>query len=489
MGDTRTILILGAGPAGLTAGKLLIGAGLAPSVFESDSQVGGLAKTVNFKGYRFDIGGHRFFTKMGWVQSFWEECLGEDLISVPRLSRLYYQGKFFQYPLRPMNALIRLGPFQSFKVVLSYLKAHVFPADSEDFLEGYVINRFGRELYEIFFKEYTEKVWGLPCSEIRSEWAAQRIKGLSLSAAVLDALGLNRRNVKSLIDRFYYPRLGPGMLWEKVQQRIDNGGGRVHLNSKVVKIHHDHTRVQGILIETTTGLHRVEGTDFISSLPIRSLIRFLEPAPPPSIQEAARSLHYRDLITVNLIVRCAGLFPDNWIYVHSPAVKVARIQNFKNWSADMVPEHSTTALSLEYFCSKGDKVWELSDAELIELAKEDLRLTGLASPSQVEDGFVYREVKAYPVYNSEYCERLAMIRGYLSQFANLQLIGRNGLHKYNNQDHSMLCAKLAVENLFGASHEIWDVNNDDVYQEEILAGGSDVKNVKAWGKRCWNPGP
>lgn len=307
----------------------------------------------------------------------------------------------------------------------------------------------------------------MPCSEIRAEWAAQRIKGLSLGSAALGALGLGGKRVKSLIDSFHYPRLGPGMLWEKVCDSVSDKGGEIHLNSPVTQIHHSRNSIESVKVRSTSGDIDFCGTHFISSIPLSHLIRFLDPSPPKEIQAAADALRYRDLITVNLILNRADIFPDNWIYVHNPDVQVARIQNYKNWSSDMVPDPDHTVLGLEYFCSYGDKIWSLTDDDLVKLAQADLEATGLAGSTDFLDGLVFRERYAYPMYNGEYREYLSVIKGYLSQFRNLQMIGRNGLHKYNNQDHSMQCALYAVRNLFGSNYDLWTVNSDLEYQEEI----------------------
>lgn len=458
---------MGAGPAGLTAAKLLSDRGISCQVFERDSQVGGLAKTLSYRGYRFDIGGHRFFTKVPWVQRFWEELLGDSFIRVPRMSRIYCDGVFFQYPLRPWDALKGLGPRQSVRVLASYLWVQLFPLPQEDFFEPYVINRFGRVMYRRFFKGYTEKVWGIPCSEIRAEWAAQRIKGLSLLSAGLKALGISKGEVKSLIESFHYPLGGPGMMWETVEKKVREAGNEVHLNCPVLRIQHDGGKVRALEVDTPEGKRIVAGTHFLSSIPLRDLVERLDPPVPAEIREAAGTLRYRDFLTVNLVLDRARLFPDNWIYVHSDRVRVARIQNYKNWSPAMVPDPQTTSLGMEYFCFEGDSLWKSRDEDLIRLAAQELETLGLAPKDEVVDGFVFRETKAYPMYNGDYRYFLKLIRGYLERFENFQAMGRNGLHRYNNQDHSMLCARYAVENLFGASHDLWEVNTDTDYQEEV----------------------
>ncbi|MBI4454517.1 MAG: NAD(P)/FAD-dependent oxidoreductase [Acidobacteria bacterium] len=473
------VMILGAGPAGLTAAKLLSDRKGSCEVFERDGQVGGLAKTIQYKGYRFDIGGHRFFTKIPWVQEFWRTILGDSFLRVPRLSRIYYNGRFFHYPLRPWNALTGLGLWRSFHVFLSYVRVKLFPFENEEFFEPYVVNRFGRLLYLIFFRTYTEKVWGIPCTQIRAEWAAQRIKGLSLWAAALHAFRPHKNKIKTLIEQFEYPLYGPGMMWEKVQELVESRGCRVHVNTPVVKLYHDYHRILEAVIQTRLGQRTVDANHFLSSIPLQQLIEMLDPPPPDAILKAANMLSYRDFITVNLIINKPSLFPDNWLYIHTDHVRTARIQNYKNWSAAMAPDPNTTSLGMEYFCFEGDRLWNLSSDELIEVAKRDLSFLKLAAPEDVIDGFVFKETKAYPMYNGDYRDYLSMIRGYLAQFENLQPMGRNGLHKYNNQDHSMLCARYAVENLGGAKYDLWEVNSDSEYQEEIRVEEGDRKRALA----------
>jgi len=465
---TKEVLILGAGPAGLTAAYELARRGLRSTVLEADSIVGGLARTETYKGNLFDIGGHRFFTRMGEVERLWAEVLGDDLRQVRRLSRILYRGKFFYYPLRPLNALFGLGIGESVAVTFSYLHARLFPSLPEESFEDYVCNRFGRRLFGIFFKTYTEKVWGIPCTEIRAEWAAQRIRSLSFTSVVAHALFKRRRQIKTLIESFSYPRLGPGMMWTKLSERVQAMGSRLLLESPVVRV----TRSGPVLEEVTVRRDGREETfpasQVISSLPLQVLVRILSPAAPEDVQRAAAGLRYRDFLTVLLVLRKRDVFPDNWIYIHSPDVHVGRIQNFKNWSPDMVADPETTTLGLEYFVSEGDALWVKPDADLVELAARELQALGLAASSDVTDGAVKRMRKAYPIYDGSYKENLGIVRGYLDSFENLATVGRNGLHKYNNQDHSMMTALLAARNLCGESHDVWAVNTDLEYQEEIL---------------------
>ena len=475
-------IIIGGGPAGLTAAVELVRLGVPATVLERDRLVGGISRTESYKGYRFDIGGHRFFTKIGEVEKFWHDVLGTDFITRPRISRIFYEGKFFDYPLKAMNALSNLGIVTSIGAVLSYAQSQIFPYPREDTFEEWVSNRFGKQLYRIFFKTYTEKVWGIPCSEIRAEWAAQRIQGLSLPVAVWNAIfgpGKSKDVVKTLIEQFEYPRHGPGMMWERAAEFVSGQGGEVRLQTDVVAVRHDGGRVTGVVTRDVSGqpvqgngatpaaTRVLAGDTYINSMPISELINKLDPPAPPEVLAAANGLTYRDHLSVVLIVKQPNLFPDNWIYVHSPEVRVGRIQNYKNWSPEMVPDPQMTALGLEYFCTENDDLWRMTDAALIELGKREMDAIGLVHSADVVDGTVVRQLKAYPVYNGTYAGYLQTIKDYLATFTNLQTVGRNGLHKYNNQDHSMLTAMLAVRNLLGEHHDLWNVNTERSYHEEI----------------------
>ncbi len=464
---TRT-LVLGGGPAGLTAGYLLGKAGRPVTVLEAEDQVGGLAKTVEIDGYRFDLGGHRFFTKSLEVDALWHEVLGDEFLLRPRMSRIYWNKRYLDYPLRGPDVIRKLGPVELARCFASYLKAAAFPSKTEDSLEDWVSNRFGRRLFELFFKSYTEKVWGVPTSEIRAEWAAQRIKGLSFFAAAKASFVGNRGNkVKSLISEFNYPRFGPGQMWDAMTRAIEAQGGDVRLETRVDRLE----TAGGRVVEVEAGGVSYTLPDaVISSLPLREVVEMASPAAPAHVLEAARGLRYRDFLTVALVVDGQDLFPDNWIYIHEPDVRVGRIQNYRSWSPWMVPDPEKACVGLEYFCFAGDDLWSMADDDLVDLAATELDRLGLAPRSKVERGFAIRVPKAYPIYDVDYADRVAVIRGWLDGIENLQQVGRNGLHRYNNSDHSMLTAMRAVDNLLaGAHHDIWAVNAESVYHETDVA--------------------
>ncbi|NJL09591.1 MAG: NAD(P)/FAD-dependent oxidoreductase [Calothrix sp. SM1_7_51] len=457
---------MGAGPAGLTAAYELAKKNIKLIVLEKGDKVGGISRTETYKGYHFDIGGHRFYTKVEEVQQLWQEVLGDEFIKVPRLSRIFYQGSFFQYPLSLFDTLSKLGIWESFLILLSYLKVKWRPLPVEENLEQWVTNRFGERLHKTFFKTYTEKVWGIPCNQIQAEWAAQRIKGLSVKTAVYNAL-FGANDTKTLIKEFDYPVLGPGMMWERFAQKVESFSGQVYLDTKVLRLERSGNRITKVIAERGGNLIEIAADNFISSMPVTALIQNMEPAPPSEVLEAASQLKYRDFLIVALIIDAPTLFPDNWIYIHSPGVKVGRIQNFKNWSVAMVPDSNKTCLGMEYFCNVGDDLWNMSDEELIELAKQELGSLCLGDSNLVSDGVVIRQPKAYPVYDSEYQTHLKVIQEFVETIENLHTIGRNGMHRYNNQDHSMLTGLLAAKNLLGEKHDLWGVNTERSYYEEF----------------------
>jgi protoporphyrinogen oxidase len=477
---SKHVVILGAGPAGLTAAyELVVHHRLGVCVLEKDSRyVGGISRTVEQGGYRFDIGGHRFFSKCQEIEDLWTEIMGEDLLVRPRLSRIIYRGKYFDYPLKAFNALRNLGPLETVLCLLSYLRARLFPVQQPRSLQEWVTNQFGHRLFRIFFKTYTEKVWGISTRELSADWAAQRIKGLSLSEAIKNALWPQRAKgrgavIKTLIDEFRYPRRGPGELWERTAALIAQRGYPVLLDQEVVSIRHDGSQVSGVVVRDSAGNSTLrQGTHYISTLPMRELVRAFDPPLPEDVQQAAERLKYRDFLTVALIVNRADLFPDNWIYLHDPEIVAGRIQNFKNWSSEMVPDPATTCLGLEYFCFEGDGLWTSGDEELVKLASQDLQVLKLCQPAEILGGVVVRQAKAYPVYDDGYTLHVRTIRDYLEEHApNLQLVGRNGMHHYNNQDHSMMSALCAARNIaVDARLDPWSVNTDAEYHEGTRDG-------------------
>jgi protoporphyrinogen oxidase len=465
----RPVVVLGGGPAGLTAGYLLAKAGKAVVVVEAENQVGGIAKTVvDEEGYRFDLGGHRFFTKVQEVDDLWHEVMGEEFLRRPRQSRIYWNGRFLEYPLEGMDVIRKLGPVELTRAGASYLRALTKPKGDEDSLEEWVSNRFGWRLYSLFFKTYTEKVWGVPCSELRAEWAAQRIKGLSFWSAAKAAFVGNRGNeIKSLISEFNYPRYGPGQMWDTMTERIRAAGGQVLLESPVTSIVLEDGADGGERVaEVVAGGVTYTPSAVISSLALRDTVALARPAGAEAVDQAARDLRYRDFMTIALVVDGDDLFPDNWIYIHDPGVRVGRIQNFRSWSPWMVPDESTASVGLEYFCFAGDDLWTMDDDRLVELAKRELGQLGLGDPARVRRGTVVRVPMAYPMYDRDYSERVDTIKSWLAGIGNLQQVGRNGLHRYNNSDHSMLTAMRAVDNLLlGVDHDLWAVNAESVYHE------------------------
>jgi len=467
--DAPHTLVIGAGPAGLTAAYELLKRDAPTTVLEASGTVGGISQTVERDGWRFDIGGHRFFTKVPEVEALWHEILPDsDFLMRPRMSRIFYDGKLYDYPLKAANALGNLGPVEAVKCVASYLAVRVRKPDESNY-EGWVASRFGWRLYRTFFKTYTEKVWGMPADQMPADWAAQRIKNLSLGTAVLRALfpRLNKdKDVASLIEEFQYPKFGPGMMWERCRDKVQALGGTVHMHTKVVAVHHEHGQVTAVSGRGADGTSRYDCDAVVSSMPLSSLIRVMDPPAPEHVLAAANGLRYRDFITVALVVPEEFSFPDNWIYIHERTARVGRIQNFGSWSPYLVKD-GRTCLGLEYFVNEGDDLWTTSDGDLIALATREVRALGLVQGDVVEAGYVVRMPKAYPVYDVAYKGHVDTIRAWLADAAsNVHPVGRNGMHKYNNQDHSMLTALLSAKNILGESHEVWDVNVEDDYHEE-----------------------
>jgi protoporphyrinogen oxidase len=421
----QAVIIIGAGPAGLAAAYEFICREISPVIIERSGTVGGISRTESYKNFSFDIGGHRFFTKNEGINQLWEEMLGSDFLKVNRLSRIYYQGKFFNYPLRPVNALLNLGPVESLLVFTSYCRARLSPQPEEKNFEQWIINRFGERLYRTFFKTYTEKVWGIPCSEIRADWAAQRIRGLSLLVAVSNAL-FGGQQAKSLIEQFSYPKLGPGMMWQRFMDRIMAGGGEVILHSEVSAILHDHKKITAVEYSNPETKSEFSAENYISSMPISRLVQLFKPQPPPDVLQSAGQLTYRGFIIVVLIIDRQSLFPDQWLYVHSPKVQVGRIQNFKNWSRFMVPDQSRTSIGMEYFCNENDRTWKMADDELVEMATREMEAMKFGPASQVIDSYVVRQPNAYPVYDSTYKQNLLNIRNYLDNFTTWTIRCRPG---------------------------------------------------------------
>ncbi len=481
------VLIIGAGPAGLTAGYLLTKEGRDVTVIERDeTYVGGISRTVNYKDYLFDIGGHRFFSKSKEVVDLWNELLPDDFIERPRLSRIFYGGRFYSYPLKAFEALKNLGLIESALCMLSYASAKAFPVKTPQTFHQWVRNNFGERLFSIFFKTYTEKVWGMSCDEISADWAAQRIKGLDLLSAVMNALGRSlglgkpkagAGQIKSLIESFRYPRKGPGMMWEAAANKIEAQGGKILMGRTLETLCWN---PDAQLWTVTTTLPDGEQQTFtarhvVSSAPIHDLTGALTPSPISLLH--ARSLRYRDFLTVALIAKTSADFPDNWVYIHDPAVKVGRVQNFRSWSPELIPNEAHTCLGLEYFCFEGDGLWTSSDEDLIALAKQEIDHIGLIRSADVVDACVVRQAKAYPVYDEDYQANVSMVRMDLERsYPTLHLVGRNGMHKYNNQDHAMMTAMLTVQNILAEArvYDVWQVNEDAEYGEAGYSGAKEA---------------
>ncbi len=491
------VFVIGAGPAGLTAAYLLTKQGVSTTVIEADPvYVGGISRTANYKDFLFDIGGHRFFSKSKEVVDLWKEILPQDFISRPRLSRIYYDGKYYSYPLKAFEALGNLGVIESSMCVLSFMYKQAFPNEKPETFHDWVANQFGERLFSIFFKTYTEKVWGMSCDEISADWAAQRIKGLDLWTAMASALrnsiapkgfkdGTKAHDgeiIKTLIDSFEYPRKGPGMMWDAAARKTREQGGDIHMGTRLMALSFD----KASSLWTITA-HKEDGEilvftakHVISSAPIRELVHsFTE---KPACAPVADKLRYRDFITVAVVVDKPDLFPDNWIYIHEPSVKVGRIQNFRSWSPEMVPDEKLACLGLEYFCFEGDGLWTAPDEELLALARKELAIIGLTTEAECIDGCVVRQKKAYPVYDDAYKQNVETIRADLQEnYPTLHLVGRNGMHKYNNQDHAMMTSMLTVRNIIAGEmqFDIWNVNEDAEYHESGNSGTEEaLKSVR-----------
>ncbi len=477
--DARDVVVIGAGPAGLTAAYQLSKDGVAATILESDDIVGGISRTAERDGWRFDIGGHRFFTKVAPVEAIWHEILEDDeFLKRPRLSRIYYQGKYYDYPIKPLNALRNLGFIEAVRCTLSYLWAKIRPPKDQSTLEGYVVADYGRRLYEHFFRTYNIKLWNVDPKYLSSDFGAQRIKGMSLWSAVWEPIRTRlfgsradkAKQVTSLIEEFQYPKYGPGMMWERCAEIVTERGAELVMNTTVTTIKRDPEakRATAVVARTADG-ETVEhpADEVISTMPFSYLLKAMDPPPPAEVIAAADQLRFRDFLTIALVVPVEYGFPDNWIYIHAPEVQVGRIQNFGQWSPYMVKD-GRTCLGLEYFVFEGEGLWSKPDDELIALGTHELSVLGLVDPSKVESGYVVRMPKAYPVYDEDYKANVAVLRKWLeANVPNVHPVGRNGMHKYNNQDHSMLTAMLTVENILGRGpHDIWSVNVEEEYHEE-----------------------
>ena len=444
--------------------------------------MGGISKTVQYKGYRFDIGGHRFFSKSPEIESLWKEILGSDLIERPRKSRIYYRNVFFNYPLKPLEALSKLGYKESFLCVLSFIKAKLRPLPNPNNLEDWVTNQFGHRLFKIFFKTYTDKVWGMSCKELGSDWAAQRIQNLSLLTAVSSALlpqFLRKKKIKTLIEKFRYPRLGPGMMWEKCAELVQKRGAHLLMGARMTKLDWQPSTQKWSVVYVDQSTKTIDADHVILSSPMGELARILNVESDSEFKIHCEKLKYRDFITVALMVKRSHKFDDNWIYIHDPDLRVGRIQNYRSWSSEMMPDADSSCYGLEYFCQANDSLWNLPDEKLKSIAEQELIKLGLAREDELLDGYVIRQPKAYPVYDQEYREHVAQICKYLNtNFKNIHLVGRNGMHKYNNQDHSMMTALLCSQNIIEnyQKYDVWNINEDAEYIED--GSSKSVSNLR-----------
>ncbi len=466
------VVIIGTGPAGLACAYKLGKMGHPVCVIEKDSNPGGLCQTINYKGFLFDIGGHRFLTKSKIIQEIWHEIIRSGLQRVIRLSRLYYRNRFFDYPLSFFKSFWNLGIIESFRCLSSYFYSRITKPGDDKTFEGWIINRFGRRIHEIFFESYTEKVWGIPCNAISSDWAIQRIQGLSLRIAIQKALiPKTRKSPKTLSKSFFYPRKGPGEFFDKFKEVTSQSGAQFVFNREVTGIRHNKKKIVALEIERPNGNGKEEmSVEYLfSSMPLPNFVKSMVPSPPENILQAASRLRFRSFLTVNVILNKKNIFPDQWIYVHSPEVRLGRIQNYKNWSPAMTIDPEKTSLGLEYFCNEGDELWEKEDIELIDTGLQELERIGLVSRQHFITGFVVRRKDVYPVYTLDYRKHLALLRSYLDEFSNLQFIGRAGLFRYSNSDHAMLTGLLAAENFLNHnSFDIWSIGTEQEYLEEIM---------------------
>jgi len=466
------VVVIGAGPAGLAAAQAAVQNRLPCLLVEQGSQVGGLSRTVAYRGFRFDIGPHRFFTKNQMVQALWEETLGADFLTVPRLTRIYSQGRFYLYPLKLGDVLAGLGPWASSKAVLSYLKQRAWPVSVHSYAD-WITRQFGRTLYETFFQDYTAKVWGVPGELLSPDWAAQRLRNLSLWRAIMGALHSQENGkVASLVDQFHYPRYGAGQMYTALAENVQQQGAEIALRTAVGQVTHTLNRITSVSLLGPHGHQEVPVSQVVASMPITDLVRRMFPRPPDQVLQAAWQLHYRSLVTVNLLLRRPPNLPDQWVYLQCPEVQAGRLHIGRNFSPAMVPDASLGSATLEYFCNTCGDLWRAADSTLVEIAKADLEQTGLIPAHDVLDGMVLRVEKAYPVYHRGYNQHLAVIRDWLAGFVNLHCIGRFGQFRYNNMDHAMLTGLLAVRRLLGEEVDPWAVNAEAEYHEEIVAPGA-----------------
>jgi len=463
----ESVAVIGAGPAGLTAALKLAAAGISVELFEAGPRVGGMAQSFDLWNQRVDMGPHRFFSSDTRVNEVWLEAVGQDYAMVDRLTRIYYRGKFFFYPLKPFNALLNLGPFEAIRCFMSYAKQRMAPEPTDDSFEGWVVSRFGRRLFEIFFKTYSEKLWGIPCTKLDADFAAQRIKKLSLFEAVKNALFKGKGNMhKTLVDRFAYPTSGAGLVYERMAERFEALGGKLHVKRPVRRVVDENGVIVGIELEDGE-FRRFDHV--VSTMPLTLLVSRLAEV-PTDVLEAARGLRFRNTILVYLRVEAERVFPDNWLYIHSPELKTGRVTNFRNWLPSLYGAERSSILALEYWCDDEDALWEAKDDALVDLASTEIRKTGLIGNPAIAGGYVRRVPRCYPIYERGYKTKVDVLRDYLEKLRGLSVIGRYGAFKYNNQDHSILMGLLVAENLVsGTTHDLWSVNTDyENYQESSV---------------------